>query len=131
MFLQAAGGAMQKYREKLADEQELIAALANIVMEIYAMESGLLRAQKAAATKGEVAAAVMVAAARVFIADAAERVEHEAKRAIAAVHEGDMLTTQLAVLKRFGKRPVVDTIGLRRRVAAAVQAQDRYPFENR
>jgi alkylation response protein AidB-like acyl-CoA dehydrogenase len=131
MFLQAAGGALQKYREKLAEEQELIAALANIVMEIYAMESSLLRAQKAAAAKGEPAAAVMIDAARVFIADAAERVEHEAKRAIAAVHEGDMLTTQLAVLKRFGKRPVVDTIALRRRVAAAVQAQDRYPFEGR
>ena len=114
---------MQKYREKLADEQELIAALANIVMEIYAMESSLLRAQKAAATKGEVAAAVMIDAARVFIADAAERVEHEAKRAVAAVHEGDMLTTQLAVLKRFGKRPIVDTIApapprRRRRVSA-------------
>ena len=131
MFLQAAGGAMQKYREKLAEEQELIAALANIVMEIYAMESTLLRAQKAAAAKGETAAAVMIDAARVFIADAAERVDHEAKRAIAAVHEGDMLTTQLAVLKRFGKRPVVDTIAIRRRVAAAVQAQDRYPFEGR
>jgi alkylation response protein AidB-like acyl-CoA dehydrogenase len=131
MFLQAAGGAMQKYREKLADEQELIAALANIVMEIYAMESSLLRAQKAAAAKGETAAAVMIDAVRVFIADAAERVEHEAKRAVAAVHEGDMLTTQLAVLKRFGKRPVVDTIALRRRVAAAVESQDRYPFESR
>ena len=131
IFLQAAGGALQKYREKLAGEQELIAALANIVMEIYAMESTLLRAQKAAATKGEAAAAAMIDAARVFIADAAERVDHEAKRAIAAVHEGDMLTTQLAVLKRFGKRPVVDTIALRRRVAAAVQAQDRYPFESR
>ncbi len=131
IFLQSAGGALQKYREKLADEQELVAALANIVMEIYAMESCLLRAQKAAATKGEAAAARMIDAARVFIADAGERVDHEAKRAIAAVHEGDMLTTQMAVLKRFGKRVVVDTIGIRRRVAAAVQSQDRYPFEGR
>ncbi len=131
MFLQASGGAVQKFREKLADEQELIGALANIVMEVYAMESTLLRAQKAAASKGEAASAVMIDAARVFIADAAERVDHEAKRAIAAVHEGDMLTTQMAVLKRFGKRPAVDTIALRRRVAAAVQSQDRYPFEGR
>jgi len=131
MFLQAAGGAVQKFREKLADEQELIGALANVVMEIYAMESTLLRAQKAAASKGEAASSVMIDAARVFIADAAERVDHEAKRAIAAVHEGDMLTTQMAVLKRFGKRPAVDTIALRRRVAAAVQSQDRYPFEGR
>jgi alkylation response protein AidB-like acyl-CoA dehydrogenase len=131
MFLQAAGGALQKYRERLADEQELVAALANIVMEVYAMESSLLRAQKAASSKGEPSASVLIDASRVFIADAAERVEHEAKRAIAAVHEGDMLTTQMAVLKRFGKRPAVDTIALRRRVAAAVRSQDRYPFEGR
>ena len=130
MFLQAAGGAVQKYREKLADEQELIGALANLVMEIYAMESCLLRAQKAAA-KNAGTAATLIDAARVFISDAAERAEHEAKRAIAAVHEGDMLTTQIAVLKRFGKRAAVDTIALRRKVAAAVQAQDRYPFEGR
>jgi hypothetical protein len=131
IFLQAAGGAVQKFREKLAEEQELIAALANIVMEVYAMESCLLRAQKAAAAKGEAGASVMIDAARVFIADAGERVDHEARRALAAVHEGDMLTTQIAVLKRFGKRSAVDTIGLRRKVAAAVQSQDRYPFEGK
>jgi butyryl-CoA dehydrogenase len=131
MFLQAAGGAVQKFREKLADEQELVAALANMVMEVYAMESCLLRAQKAAAAKGEAASKTMIDATRVFITDAMERVEHEAKRAIAAVHEGDMLTTQMAVLRRFGKRPALDTIALRRNVAAAVQAQDRYPFEGR
>lgn len=131
MFLQAAGGAMQKFREKLADEQELIAALSNMVMEVYAMESLLLRAQKAAAAKGEPAAKVMIDAARVFISDAMERVEHEAKRAIAAVNEGDMLTTQMAVLKRFAKRSAVDSITLRRGIAAAVHSQDRYPFEGR
>jgi hypothetical protein len=95
------------------------------------MESCLLRTQKAAGAKGEGASSVMIDAARVFIADAAERVEHEAKRAVAAVNEGDRLTTEMAVLKRFGKRSAVDTIALRRRVAAAVQAQDRYPFEGR
>jgi alkylation response protein AidB-like acyl-CoA dehydrogenase len=131
MFLQAAGGAVQKFREKLAEEQELIGALSNIVMEIYAMESCLLRAQKAAAAKGESATQTMIDAARVFIADAAERVEHEAKRAVTAVNEGDMLTTQMAVLKRFGKRAPVDTIALRRGVANAIQAQDRFPFEGR
>jgi len=131
IFLQAAGGAVQKFREKLADEQELVAALANIVMEIYAMESSLLRAQKSTGAKGEVSNAAMIAAARALISDAMERVEHEAKRALAAVHQGDMLTTQIAVLKRFGKRGPVDTIALRRQVAAAVQSLDRYPFEGR
>jgi alkylation response protein AidB-like acyl-CoA dehydrogenase len=131
IFLQCAGGAVQKYREKLADEQELVGALSNIVMEIYAMESSLLRAQKAANTRNQAAAQTMIDAARVFISDAAERVEHEAKRAIAAIHEGDMLTTQMSVLKRFSKRAPVDTIALRRNVAAAVQSQDRYPFEGK
>jgi alkylation response protein AidB-like acyl-CoA dehydrogenase len=131
MFLQAAGGAVQRYREKLADEQELIGALSNMVMEIYAMESCLLRAQKAAASKGASVSQTMVDATRVFIADAAERVDHEARRAVAAVTEGDMLTTQMAVLKRFGKRAPVDTIALRRDIASAVQSQDRYPFEGR
>jgi alkylation response protein AidB-like acyl-CoA dehydrogenase len=131
IFLQSAGGAVQKYREKLADEQELVAALSNIVMEIYAMESSLLRAQKAANGKGQTAAQPMIDAARVFISDAAERVEHEAKRAIAVLHEGDMLTTQMSVLKRFAKRAPVDTIALRRNVAGAVQSQDRYPFEGK
>jgi alkylation response protein AidB-like acyl-CoA dehydrogenase len=131
MFLQAAGGAVQKLREKLADEQELVAALANIVMEVYAMESCLLRAQKATETRGAAGQSAIIAAARVFISDAIERVEHESRRALAAVHEGDLLTTQMAVLKRFGRRGVVDTITLRREVAAAVQSQDRYPFEGR
>ncbi|OLD61009.1 MAG: acyl-CoA dehydrogenase [Acidobacteria bacterium 13_1_40CM_2_60_7] len=131
IFLQAAGGAVQKYREKLADEQELIGALANMVMEIYAMESSLLRAQKSAAARGEAAAQAILDAARVFITDAAGRVENEARRAVAAVHEGDMLTTQMAVLKRFAKRAPVDTIALRRNVAAAVQARDKYPFEGK
>lgn len=131
MFLQAAGGAVQKFREKLAEEQELVGALANIVMEIYAMESALLRAQKSAAARGAEVSSAMIDAARVFIHDAGGRVEEETRRALGAVHEGDMLTTQMAVLKRFAKRAPVDTIGLRRRVAAAVQSADRYPFEGR
>src|SRR6201984_3576693 len=77
MFLQAAGGAVQEFREKLADEQELVAALANVVMEVYAMESCLLRAQKAASAKGEAASKVMIDAARVFIRDAMGRGEHK------------------------------------------------------
>jgi alkylation response protein AidB-like acyl-CoA dehydrogenase len=131
IFLQAAGGSVQKFREKLAEEQELVAALSNIVMEIYAMESSLLRAQKSAGSRGEHASSAMLDAARVFINDAAGRAEDEARRALAAVFDGDMLATQMAVLKRFSKRAPVNTIALRRRVAAAVQSADRYPFEGR
>ncbi len=132
IFLQASGAAVQRFREKLADEQEIIAALANIVMEVYAMESSLRRAQKAAAARSEGSiTAVMGDAARAFIHDAAGRVEREARTALAATAEGDMLRTQLSVLRRFAKREPVDTIALRRRVASAVLVGDRYPFEGR
>ncbi len=130
MFLLAAGAAVQKHREQLAEQQEVIGALSNIVMEVYAIESSLRRAQKAASQRGEAAAAVSDAA-RAFLYDAADRVEKEARTALAAVVEGDMLRTQLAVLRRFSRREPVDTVALRRRVAAAVQLGDRYPFEGR
>ena len=132
IFLQASGAAVQRFREKLADEQEIVAALSNIVMEVYAMESCLRRAQKAAAARSEGGiTGVMGDAARAFIYDAAGRVEREARTALAATAEGDMLRTQLSVLRRFAKREPVDSIALRRRVAAAVLAGDRYPFEGR
>jgi alkylation response protein AidB-like acyl-CoA dehydrogenase len=130
IFLLASGTAMQKFREQLAEQQEIVAALANIVMDVYAMESTLRRAQKASATRGETAS-VMGDAARAFIYDAMDRVEKDARTALTATAEGDTLITQLAVLRRFAKHAPLDTIAIRRRVAEAVLAQDRYPFENR
>jgi hypothetical protein len=130
-FLLAAGSAVQKHQQKLAEHQEIIGALANVVMEIYAMESCLRRAQKAVAARGTDGASVMCDSARAFIYDAMDRVEKEARRAVAAVAEGDMLRIQLGALKRFAKREAVDTIALRRNVSAAVLAAERYPFEGR
>lgn len=131
IFLQAAGAAVQRFREQLAEQQEIVAALANVVMEIYAMESCLRRAQKAAKGNAGGSSSVMADAMRVFVSDAADRAEREARTALAATVEGDALRTQLAVLRRFAKRETIDTIALRRRVAAAVLAGDRYPFEGR
>ncbi|HYL67763.1 MAG TPA: acyl-CoA dehydrogenase family protein [Candidatus Limnocylindria bacterium] len=130
IFLLASGAAVQKFREQLAEHQEIVAALSNVVMDIYAMESSLRRAQKAAAARGE-AAAVMGDAARAFIYDAMDRVEKEARTALAATADGEALLTQLAILRRFAKHSPLDTITLRRRVADAVLAQHRYPFEGR
>ena len=131
IFLLAAGAAVQKFREQLAEQQEIVAALANVVMEIYAMESCLRRAQKTVNGKSSETASLMADATRAFISDAADRIEREARTALAATVEGDNLRTQIAVLRRFAKRDAVDTIALRRRVAAAVLAGDRYPFEGR
>ncbi len=132
-FLLAAGAAMQKYREHLADQQEILATLADVVIEIYVMESAWIRARKAAAPSGAEENAArntgMAATARLLIEDGAARIEASARTALAASVEGDMLRTQLAVLRRFMKREPVDTVALRRVVADAVEAQDRYPFD--
>ena len=130
IFLLAAGAAVEKFRDKLAENQEIVGSLANIVMDIYAVESSLRRAQKSAAAKGQ-AAGLMADAARAFTYDAMDRVEKEARTGLAGVSDGDTLTTQLAALRRLAKHAPVDTIALRRRVADAVLAQDRYPFEGR
>ena len=130
IFLLAAGAAVQRFRDRLANEQEIVGSLANIVMDVYAMESSLRRAQKAGASRGH-AAALMADATRAFSYDAMDRIEKEARTALAATVEGDTLVTQLAALRRFAKHPPMDTIALRRRLADAVLAQDRYPFEAR
>ena len=133
IFLLAAGTAVQKFRDDLANQQEIVAALANIVIDVYAMESALRRAQKATSAGGADAGATapMADAARAFLYDAMDRIEKEARTALSATVEGDALTTQLAALRRFAKHAPADTIALRRRVADAVLVQDRYPFEGR
>jgi alkylation response protein AidB-like acyl-CoA dehydrogenase len=130
IFLLAAGTAMQKFREGLAEQQEIVASLANIAMDVYAMESSLRRAQKALTARGE-SASVIGDAARAFVYDAMDRIEKEGRTALAASADGDTLVTQLAVLRRFAKHAPIDTIAIRRRVADAVLVQDRYPFEGR
>jgi hypothetical protein len=126
VFLLASGAAVEKFRDKLADHQEIVAALSNIVMDVYAVESSLRRAQKSGAANS-----LMADAARCFGYDALDRIEKEARTALAATSEGDTLVTQLAALRRLAKHAPVDTIALRLRVAVAVLAQDRYPFEGR
>jgi hypothetical protein len=131
VFLLVAGAALEKYRERLADHQEIVAALSDIVMESYAIESSLRRVQKAEVARGAASTSVMADAARVFLQDAADRIEVGARRTLAALLDGDMLRTQMAVLRRFLKRDPADTVAMRQRVSAAVLAGDRYPFEGR
>ena len=131
IFLLAAGTAVQKFRDQLADQQEIVGSLANIAMEIYAMESSLRRAQKVAAASGD-PSGNMAEIAKLYIYDACDRIEKEARTALSATESGDTLATQLAVLRRFAKHSsTMDTIAARRRVADATLAQNKYPFGGR
>jgi hypothetical protein len=95
-------------------------------MDAYAAESALLRTRKIAARKG--GAALQTAATQVFVADALDRVEQNARTVLAACAEGDTLRAQLALLRRLLKREPPNTVALRRQVAAAALEANRYPF---
>jgi butyryl-CoA dehydrogenase len=121
--LLALGIAFQKYQAKLEEEQEVLAGITEIAMNAFAMESALLRTRKMAKHgKGETAADLT----RVFVREAMETIESSARTVLAASSEGDMLRTNLAVLKRFTKFEPVNTIAIRRAVAVKLLAAEKY-----
>jgi alkylation response protein AidB-like acyl-CoA dehydrogenase len=124
-----AGAASQKYMQSIADQQEVMAAIADIVAETYMMESAMLRAMKMAENNGERAASVSVAMTQVYCAEAIERIESRARKVIAAVAEGDMLRMQLAVLKRLNKYEPVNQIALREQIAARTIEAGKYTIQ--
>jgi alkylation response protein AidB-like acyl-CoA dehydrogenase len=122
----AAGAATQRYMQAIQDQQEIMGAIADMTIETYAMESAVLRAQKIAESKGETAAALPIAMTRVYMAQAMEKIESAARKVIAAVAEGDMLRTQLAILRRLGKYEPFNTIELRQQIAQRVIERGKY-----
>ncbi|HEY7392407.1 MAG TPA: acyl-CoA dehydrogenase family protein [Bryobacteraceae bacterium] len=126
LSLFAAGVASQKYMQTLADQQEVMGALADSIIEVYAMESCLLRAEKLRATQGEAAARQAIAMTRFYTAKAMEQIELAARKVIAAASEGDMLRTHMAILRRLSKYEPADTIGLGRQIARPVLSAGRY-----
>jgi butyryl-CoA dehydrogenase len=125
LALFTAGSASQRFMTALTDQQEVMADLADIIMEVYALESALLRARKLAGHPGSASATAMV---QIYAARAFATVESAALRVLAAVAEGDMLRTQLAILRRLSKHLPADTIQLSRTVAQHVLEAGRYPF---
>jgi len=112
-----SGSATQKYMQAIQDQQEVMGAIADMTIEIYAMESAVLRAQKMVEQKGEASAALPIAMTRVYLTQALEKVEAAAKKVIADVAEGDMLRTQLAIVRRLSKHEPFNTIALRQQIA--------------
>jgi alkylation response protein AidB-like acyl-CoA dehydrogenase len=121
--LLALGVAYQKFGLALEEQQEVLAAITDISMNAFAMESVYLRTQKLAGLhKGEIAAD----ACAVFLREGMEIVESSARNMLAASSEGDSLRTNLAVLKRFAKFEPVNAIAARRRIAERLLAAGRY-----
>lgn len=126
--LLVTGAAVQKYMAKLADEQEILGLISDIIIEVFAMESALLRALKSMEKFGEEKGQLQKTIVRVYVNDGFDRVERFAKQALSAIAEGDTLRTQLSALKKLTRFTPVNTVALRREVANYTIKIGRYPF---
>ena len=126
LTLFAAGAATRRYMAQIAEEQEVMGALADMIIEVFAMESAILRAVKMVAGDSGETSAIPVAMARIYADKAMSVVELSARKVIAAVAEGDMLRTQLTILRRLVKHDPADTVALRRQVARHVTQAGKY-----
>jgi alkylation response protein AidB-like acyl-CoA dehydrogenase len=123
--LMVFGVAMQTYGTKLADQQEILTAIADILIDVYSAESAILRATVA---QSGTLASLHADAARTFISDAAGRIEIAARQALAVMTSGDTLRTMLAGLRRLSKFVPLDAVTLRRRLADEAVARGGYIF---
>ncbi len=126
LTLFAAGAASQKYMQALAEQQEIMAALADCISEVYALESCILRAGKLRDARGDAAAAQAIAMTRYYAEKAIGTVEAAARKVVARVAEGDMLRTQMAIVRRLAKHEPADTIGIGRIIARHMISAGRY-----
>ena len=124
----ALGGAAQAFGSAVRDQQEILAHAANVIIECYAIESAVGRAEKMTARSAE-RAAIAMDIARVYTSDAMNRVAHAGRQIVNALAEGADRGDRLrGAVARVSEHRGTDTVAARRRIAAAALAQSRYPF---
>ena len=109
------------------DQQELLGHAANIIIECYAIESALGRAEKMHARRGD-RAAIAVDVARVYTCDAIDRSAHAGKQILNALGAREGVDRLPSIVAAVNEHPGIDSVGARRRIADAAIAQSRYPF---
>ncbi|MFT4969234.1 MAG: alkylation response protein AidB-like acyl-CoA dehydrogenase [Chitinophagales bacterium] len=127
-ILMTAGAAAQKFMTKLDREQMILMELADMLIEVFAAESCILRTQKMAAVKGEEAVSLYTDMTRTFVSDSMERINSSGRHALYAFAEGDTQKMMLMGLKRFTKTDPYNTTAARKRIAAAIIEANDYPF---
>jgi len=123
----AAGVASQRYMAALQDQQEIMADLADIISQAFALESALLRARKLAAS-GKSSAATAGAMTGLLADESMNLAEQASRRVLAASAEGDELRTQLAILRRLARYVPENTVKLSRTIAQHCIRVERYPL---
>lgn len=128
VFLMVGGKAAMALQDKIEDEQEVMMNLADILIEIYACESAMLRTEKLVSQRGEEACKDYIAMTQIYMSQAVEKINAAAKEAIGSFTKGDEQKVMLMGLKRFTKMDLVNVKELRRQVADTMIAKGKYPY---
>lgn len=126
MVLLGAGLAAQKYMQKLENEQEILVNLADMTAEVYNMESAILRTEKAINKSGEEKNKLKLLYTQVYVQEAFNRIEADAKETLIAVESGDTLRMMLSSLRKLTRHTPTNVIALKREIAAAIIEEEKY-----
>ncbi|WP_417891439.1 acyl-CoA dehydrogenase family protein [Bacillus alkalicola] len=126
IFMMIAGTAVQKYGEGLQKEQEMLANVADIVSEIFNIESCVLRTEKAIAKDGLDKASTKLLLTEVFTQESFNKIEAIAKESLVALEDGDSLRTMLSILKKLTRHTPVNVVAKKREVAALIIDAEKY-----
>jgi butyryl-CoA dehydrogenase len=116
-----SGAASQKFGNDLAEQQEVMGALADILSEVLALESSILRTEKINKPNS-----IAVKLTKYYAAHAFRIIEASAERVLGAVAEGDMLRTQMTIFRRLSKHEPTNTVAIGREISAAMVEAGRY-----
>lgn len=126
IFLMIAGNGAQKYGQDLQKEQEILANVADLVNEVYAMESAVLRTEKAINNSGVDKNKQKLLMTQVYCQEAFNRIEATAKESLIAMEEGDTLRTMLSILRKLTRHTPTNVIQLKRQIAEKLIKEERY-----
>jgi len=124
--LMLAGAAAQKYMMDIENQQEILGTLADMVIETFGMDSTVLRTQKSIERNGETRSQHAIAMTQVSLARSMDNVEAAARKVVAAVTEGDMLRTQLVILRRLFRYEPFNVIALTQQIANRMVEAGKY-----
>jgi len=126
IFLYLAGSAAQKYGMAIEEQQEILGLLADIAQEVYAMESGLLRAQKSIGSAGEEQSKTKIDMVRLYVNDAMGRVSSYAQQTLAAMESGEALDGQVSMIRKAMQFTPINGVQLRREIADRIIEAEKY-----
>lgn len=126
MVLLGIGLAAKKYMQKIENEQEILACLANMVAAVYNMESAVLRTEKAINKSGEEKNTQKLLYTQVFVQEAFNQIEFDAKAILIAVEEGDTLRMMLSSLRKLTRHTPINVIVKKREIAAKIIEEEKY-----